>query len=124
MRGGRVVPAEAFFRLPEVAADDVLELLELRIDAGLEGIKVVDADLPRRAVPFMLPRIFVIALDIGLGVEILAEQPDIHLGILVAEILIREEAQRLVIADAPAYFLIDIGLDELRAPVAMIGADE
>src|SRR5690349_17292801 len=124
MRCGRVVPAEAFFGLLEIAADDVLEFLELWIDAGLEGIEVVDADLPRRAVPFMLPRVIVVALDVGFRIEILAEQPDIHIGILVAEILVREEAERLVIANAPAHFLVDIGLDELRAPVAMIRADE
>src|SRR5690242_15803472 len=102
MRGGRVVPAEAIFRLLEVSADDVLEFLELRINAGLESIKVVDADLPRRAVPFMLPRVFIVALDVGLRIEIGAEQADIHVGIFVAEILVREEAQRLVIANAPA----------------------
>ena len=33
VRGGCVVPAEAFCRLLEVTADDVLELLEFRIDA-------------------------------------------------------------------------------------------
>ena len=44
--------------------------------------------------------------------------------IAVADRLVGEEAQRLMRAHRPAHFLVDIGLDHLRAPVAVVAADE
>src|ERR1700740_1491163 len=73
MRARAVVKAEAFFRLAEIAADDVLELLELDMHVGVERVKVMDADHSRRAVPFMRARRLVGPLDMRLGFVVGAE---------------------------------------------------
>ena len=64
------------------------------------------------------------ALDIGGRHIILAEGARIELRIFVADLRLGEEAQRLMITNGPHDFLIDVGFDELSAPIAVIGADE
>ena len=66
----------------------------------------------------------VVFLDVGVGPVVGAEQRDVGLRILVAHRRVGVEAQHLVGADRPGDFLVDIGLDQLRAPVAVIAADE
>ena len=72
----------------------------------------------------MIARFAVGLVDEGLGQVVRAEQLRVQLGILVARGLVRKEPQGLVIPDGPAHLGVDIGLQELRAPVAVVGADE
>ena len=58
---GRIVEAEAFLRLLEVAADDILEFLRIDLDAFLEGIEIVERDRARAHIPAMLARGLVVA---------------------------------------------------------------
>ena len=44
--------------------------------------------------------------------------------VFVADRFVGVEAQHLVRADRPGHFLVDIGLDQLRAPIAVVAADE
>src|ERR1700736_1236568 len=124
VRRRTAVEAEAFLGLAEVAADDVGELLELDLDVGVEGVEVVHADHARRHVPFVVPRALVFRLDVGLDPVVRTEILHVHLGVGVAHRLVGEEAQRLVHAHRPAHLLVDVGLDQLRAPIAVVGADE
>ena len=91
---------------------------------GIERIDVVHADLARGHVPLVLTRLFVFPDDIGLRLIVGPEILDVHVRVLVADRFVGEEAQRLVHADRPAHLLVDIRLDHLRAPIAMVGADE
>src|SRR5260221_3814600 len=124
VRRRAAVVAQALRRLAEVAADDVGELLELDLGVRIERVEVVHAHHARGHVPLVLPRLLVLTLDVGLRLVVGAEVLLVEVGIGVAGRLVRVEAQRLVGADRPADFLVDIGLDHLGAPVAMIGADE
>src|SRR5881628_1796826 len=101
------VPPEPFLRLPEVAAHHVRELLELHLHGGIEGVEVIDADQPRTHVPRVIARVLVVAPDVRIGLIVGAEELDIHLRVLVADRLVREEAERLVIPDGPGDFFVD-----------------
>ena len=70
MRGRAVVPAEAFLRLAEVAADDVLELIEVDLGVRIEGVDVVHADQPRGLVVLVVPRALVLLDDVRLGLVV------------------------------------------------------
>src|SRR5579862_6814287 len=116
MRDRRIVVAQAFLGLPEIAPDDVDKRLPTHLRIGIEGVDVVDRDEARGHVPFVLARAAVSFLDVIVGHVIFAEIIRIEHGIFVADGFIREEAQRLMRANRPAHFLVDIGLDQLRAP--------
>ena len=62
--------------------------------------------------------------DVRLRLIVGAEIFDVHLRIFVADGSIGEEAQRLVGAHRPAHLFVDIGLDHLRAPIAVVAANE
>src|SRR5256886_15282403 len=121
---GAGVETEAFLGLLEIPADDVAELLQLDVHAGIERVEVVHADQPRRHVPLVIARELVVALDVGLDLVVRAEELDVHLGVAVPDRLVREEAQGLVIANGPAHLRIDVRLEELGRPVAVIAPDE
>ena len=124
MRGGAVVEAEAFFRLAEIPADDVDEGIEADLRRVIERIDVVQRDLPRGHVPFVIAIFFIVALDVVVGHIVRAEMVDIHLRVFIADRVIGEEAQRLMRLDRPGDFLIDIRLDHRRGPIAVIALDE
>ncbi len=124
VRRRRVVEAQAFLRLLEVATDQVDEIVELDLGIGVERIDVVHANEPRRHVVLVVAGALILFDDVGLGLIVVAEELAIEVGIGIADGLVREEAQRLVHADRPAHLLVDIGLDQLRAPVAVVAADE
>ena len=124
MRRRRIVEAETLFRLPEIAADDVDEVVEIDLGVGIERIDVVHADHPRGHVVFVVPGALVFGDDIRLRLVVGAEIPGVHFRVFVADGRVGEEAQRLMRAHRPAHFFVDIGLDHLRAPVAVIAADE
>ena len=119
-----LVEAQPFFRLPEVAADDVRELVQLHPHVGVEGVEVVDGEQPRRHVPLVPARVLVGPLDVGLGLEVRAEQTDVRVRVAVAHRLVGVEPQHLVVADREAHLGVHVGLHELSGPVAMVGADE
>ena len=121
---GRVVEAEPLFRLLEIAPDDVDEIIEIDLGVGVERVDVVHADQARGHVVFVVAGALVFRLDIRLGLIVGAEIFHVHVGILVADQLVGKEPQRLVHAHRPAHLLVDIGLDQLGAPVAVIAADE
>src|SRR5579883_3299263 len=50
VRRRAAVEAEAFLGLPEVAADDIDEIVEVDLGVGVERVDVVDADQARRPV--------------------------------------------------------------------------
>src|SRR5260370_37177684 len=99
-----VVEAEALFRLAEIAADNVGELLELDIYVGVERVDVVHGDLPARHVPFVVPHTLVVFLDIGVRVVFLAERGDGGLRVFIADRRVRGEGEYLVMPVSPAYF--------------------
>src|ERR1700760_770758 len=123
--GGRaVVPAEPFLRLFEVAAGDVLELIEVDLGVRIEGVDVVDADQPRGAVVLAIAGALVLFLDVRFRLIALSEILFVHFGVGVAIRLVGEEAKRLVHADRFAHLFVDIRRDHLRAPVTVVAADE
>jgi hypothetical protein len=124
MRDRAVVVAQALFRLLEVAAENVGEIVEIHLGVGIEGIDVVERDEARRHVPFMRARLFVRLFDIRLRLVIGAEQFDVLIGIGIADRFIGIEAHCLMRPDRPGNFLVDVRLQELRAPIAVIAADE
>src|SRR5437867_7377501 len=124
VRRGAGIPAEAFLRLPEVAAHHVRELLELHLHGGIERVEVVDANQARAHVPLVLARVLVVPLDVRVWLVVGAEELDVHIRVSVPDRLVREESQRLVIADRPRDLFVHVGLEHLRRPVAVIAADE
>src|SRR5690242_16580848 len=75
MRHWAVVESKTFLRLLEVPANDVGELFELRIDARLKRVQVVDRHLARVDVPLMLTHHLVSRFDVGLRLVVGAEHP-------------------------------------------------
>jgi hypothetical protein len=73
---------------------------------------------------FVIPGALVRFLDVVVGLVVRPEIFDVHFRIRIADRLVREETELLVRADRPAYLLVDVGLDQLRAPVAVIALDE
>src|SRR5262245_1441532 len=124
VRRWRVVEAEALFRLLEIAADDVDEIVEIDLGIGIERVDVVHADQARGHVIFVAAGTLVFLHDVGLGLVVGAEIFDVHIRVFVADRLVAEEAQRLMHAHRPAHLLAHIGLDQLRAPIAVVTADE
>ncbi len=74
VRGRRAVEAPAFFGLPEIASDDVFELFQLHDDARIERVDVVDTDLARRHVPFVVFVAVVFVDDVLIRLVVFAEQ--------------------------------------------------
>ena len=72
----------------------------------------------------MIARVLVGALDVGLGRVVRAEELDVHRRVLIADRLVGVESERLMMADGPAHLFVHVGLDELRAPVAVVTPDE
>src|SRR5262245_40488726 len=118
------VEAQPFLGLLEVPADDVRELLELHLHGRVERVEVVHADQPRGHVPLVVAGVLVVALDVGLDPVAGAEERDVHVRVAIADRLVGEEPQRLVRSDGPAHFLVDVRLEQLRGPVAVVAADE
>src|SRR5215472_15248724 len=67
VRRRRVVEAEALFRLLEITADDVDEIVEIDLGIGIERVDVVHADQARGRVIFVAARALVLIHDVGLG---------------------------------------------------------
>ena len=63
---GLLSKPQAFFRLAEVAADDVLEVLKVDLRVGVEGVDVVDRDQAAGHVPLVVADTLVLFLDVGL----------------------------------------------------------
>src|SRR5207248_3780775 len=78
----------------------------------------------RRHVVLVLARVLVFTFEVSAGLEVRAEKPDVRLGIRVSDRLVRIETQHLVIADRERHLLVDVRLEKLSGPVAVIGADE
>src|SRR5215831_12762155 len=124
MRGRAVVKTQALGRLLEVTPDDVNERFPTHHRVGVEGVNIVDGNHARSHVPLVIPGTLVSVLDIVVGLVVRPEMLDVHFRIRVTDRLVGEETQRLVRAHRPGYLLVDIGLDQLRAPVAVIALDE
>src|SRR5258708_33430348 len=72
----------------------------------------------------MLPRRLVRLLYVGSRLIVRTEELDIGVRILVADRLVREEPQRLMISNGPTDLLRNIGFDELSAPIAVVDANQ
>jgi hypothetical protein len=110
--------------LLEVAADDVDKIVEIDLGVRIERVDVVHRDQSRRHVPLVVPRALVFGDDVGFGLVVGAKKLDVHFRIFVADRRVGEKAQRLMHAHRPAHLLHDIGFDHLRAPIAVVAADE
>src|SRR5579859_150854 len=119
-----VVETKAFLRLAEVAAENIDEIFQMDFDIRVKRIQVVDRDQPAGHIPLVLEGFLVGSLDVRLRLVVGAEVADVLLGVGVADRLVGVEAQRLVGADGPGDLLIDVRLDELRAPVAVVGPNK
>src|ERR1700722_14553568 len=64
------------------------------------------------------------ALDMRRRRVFRSKKSQIRLGVSVADRLVGEKTQRLVLANRPTDLLADIRLDQLSAPVAVIRADQ
>src|SRR5215475_6694870 len=62
--------------------------------------------------------------DIRLWLIFWSKQLLVEIGIIISNGLVREEAQRLVCLHRPGYFLVHIGLDHLRSPIAVVAANK
>ena len=72
----------------------------------------------------MIARVAVVPLDVGVGLVVRAEQPDVGLGVGIADRLVGIEAQGLMVADGEAHLFVHVRLDELGCPVAVVAANE
>src|SRR4029077_19814543 len=113
-------PSSGCLKLP----DDVDEGFPAHHCVGVEGVNVVDGNHGRSHIPLVIPGALVRFLDAVVGLVIRPEIFDVHFRIRIADRLVREETELLVRADRPTYLLVDVGLDQLRAPVAVIALDE
>src|SRR4029078_589098 len=91
IRRRRIVEAQPFLRLLEIAADDVDKVVEIDLGIRIEGIDIVERDQPRAHVPFVVPRALVFGDDIRLRLVVGAEELDVHLRIFVADRRIGEK---------------------------------
>jgi hypothetical protein len=123
VRGRAVVKAQALVRLPEVPPDDVDEGFPAHDRIGVERVDVVNGNHARGHVPFVIPGALVRFLDVVVGHVVRPAILDVRFRIGIADRLVREETQGLVRPDRPAYLLVDVGLDQLRAPVAVVALD-
>ena len=94
------------------------------MQVGIERVDVVHRDQAAGHVPLVVPHPLVVLLDVRIGAVIGAEPVEIVLRIFVADRGIGIEAQHLVRTNRPDRLLVEIGLDELRAPVAVVAPDE
>src|SRR6516164_6634906 len=118
------VPAESLFRLAEVAADHVSELLQLHDHVRIERIEIVDGNHPRGHVPLVIAGAVVLFFDVWVRPVIGAEILRVGFWVGISDRLVGVEAQRLMGADRPGDLLVDIGRHHLRAPIAVIRADK
>ena len=119
-----VVPAQAFFGLAEIARHDVAKRIQAHRHRLIEGVDVVDRDQARGFVPLVRTDLLVGALDVRFGLVVGAEKLDVEIGIRVAVLFVRVETQHLVRPNRPAHFFGDVRFEQLRAPIAVIAADE
>src|ERR1700737_3074531 len=124
MRDRTAVEPEALFGLLKIAADDISEVLELDDDVRIKCVEVVEADQPGRHVPFVIPSPLIFLANIRLDFVIVSENLPVIFRIFVTNRLIWKKAKCLVGPDGPAHFLVDIGLEQLRSPIAVIGPNE
>src|SRR5207237_3603204 len=115
VRDGARVESEALVRRAEVSADDVDERLQRDLGPGIEGVLVVQGDEPRIHVPAVRAGLPIRGHEIWLRLVIFAEDLPVRRRVLVPDLRIGEEAQRLVMADRPRYPLGDGVLDAVRA---------
>jgi 2-phospho-L-lactate guanylyltransferase len=120
VRDRAVVEAEPLCRLSEVAPDDIHEVVQVDHRVRVEGVQVVDRDQSTGHVPLVVERALVLVLDVRLGLVLVAKPPHVLRGVFVAGRLVGIEAQRLVRLDRPSDLFVDIRLDQLRAPVAVV----
>ena len=101
MGGRAVIKPQPLRRLPKIPANQVFKFAYRDLPAGIEGIEVVDADVPGRGVLLMTGRVFCSLFDVGRDPVVLPEQLYVGLRVLVIEFGVREETERLVVAYRP-----------------------
>src|ERR1700732_4036248 len=72
----------------------------------------------------MVESAVILVNDIGLGLEVWTKPFHVSFGILVADRFVRKEAEGLMGAHGPTHLFVDIRLDHLGAPIAMVASDE
>src|SRR5262249_39614305 len=118
------VEPKALFRLLEIAADDIGEVLELDDDVRIKRVEIVEADQPGRHVPSVTPSPLIFLANIRLDFIIVSQNVPEIFRFIVTDRLIWKKTKRLVHPDGPAHFLVDIGLEQLRSPIAVIAPNE
>ena len=91
---------------------------------GSKAYKSFTVDEARVHVPRVLANHLVGRFDVGRRNVIGAEQLPVEIGVLVADGGIGIISQRLMVANGETDFFRDVGLEELRAPPAVIGAND
>ena len=121
---GRIVVAQSFFGLLEVASDNIRELSWVYDVVGVEGVAVVDGDQACGHVELMFAGVVVSLFDVLRGHVVFAEDLVVEDRVFVVDAWVWEEAQGLVETDRKCDFGGNIGLVELSGPPAVVGFHE
>jgi len=115
-----IVVSKPFFRLFEMAADDIDEWVDRHDRFRVERIEIVDRDEPRLHVPLVVSNPLVGILDVLRRHVVDAELAVILVGICVTGFLIREKPQRLMVPNREGGLLRDVRLDQLCSPPSVV----
>lgn len=124
VRRGTTVEAQSLRRLTEIGLDDIRELLDPDDLIRIKGVEVIYDDLHGGVVPSVIRAIFPFCFHMRSRLKIFTEPLHVLFWVLVSKGGIRSEAQGLVMFDGPGHLRVDIGLDHLCRPVAVIAPHE
>lgn len=124
MRDRRIIEPEPFLWLLEISTDQVLEIVDVHADLRVESTQIIYRDKSARHVPFVPARLLVSLANIVWRLIIFSEITEISVGIRVPHGLVREIAQRLVVANRPTDFRIHVRFYQLGSPISMISGDK
>ncbi len=117
---GRIVVAQSFFGLLEMATDDVGEPGGVDDMVGVEGVEIVDRHHAGGHVELVLAGVVVGLLDVFGRDVVFAEDLVVEDWVFVVDAGVWEETQGLMVADGEGDFGGDIGLVELGGPPAVV----
>src|SRR5262249_15227264 len=112
----RAVVAQALLGLAKMPPDDVEEGLDRVLGGLVEAVVVVERDHAGIHVPPVAAGVAIGSLDVRWRAIVLAEDPEVHLRIRVADRLVRIVPKGLVVSNRPHDLLRHVRLDELGAP--------
>src|SRR5215471_21691493 len=124
VRHRTVIVSEAFLGLLEMPADNIDKRFDADLYVEIEGVKIVDRDLPRINVPLVILEKFVISLNVRRWNVVYAKHVPVQIRVDVSGFLILVKPQRLMMANGEGGLLRHVRFEHLRSPPAVICLDE